>query len=153
MQAQDYLPFDINGNRFALELNAVLKVLPFLSYSALPGAPEPISGIANLKGQVVPVADLRVRFGWSKASPRSWTPAVWVTTQKSDYLLLVDAVWPVVRLANAQWVAIDTLPATGMFLSGVMSSSEGLLLVQNLDELLSAQEWEQLHERLVLQRG
>lgn len=144
----DLLPFDLAEQQLALPLADVKRVLPILHYAALPGAPEPIVGVANLRGQVVPVADLRIRFGWSAIATRLWSPVIWTGSRQRQFLLPVDRVRAASRHPDEHWLPITELPVSRMLLRGVVCADSGLLLIQDLDALLSVEEWEQLRDAL-----
>ena len=60
---EEVLLFDVGGQRHALRIAQVRELLPALSTTPLPGSPPWIEGVINLRGVMVPVLDMRQRFG------------------------------------------------------------------------------------------
>jgi purine-binding chemotaxis protein CheW len=59
----DTLLFELDGQRYGLPAERVREILRMVAISPLPGAPEAVEGIVNVRGEIVPVYDVRKRFG------------------------------------------------------------------------------------------
>jgi purine-binding chemotaxis protein CheW len=73
---RQYLTFKLADEVFAIEVSKVREVLDFTTITKIPRTPDFMSGVINLRGNVVPVVDLRLCFEMSKTRRRS-TPASW----------------------------------------------------------------------------
>lgn len=147
------LPFWLAGQHFAVALDNVVRVLPALLSTSLPGAPATVRGLVNVQGQVLPVIDLARRFDWPSAPTTLWQPFIWLQTSKRQLLLPVEKV-----AAVCSCVASDFSPAPdphvpSSLLQGVLRSAEGMLLIQDVEQLLCAAEESQLDAALAEQGG
>lgn len=136
--------FFLDGQRYALPLDRVDQVLPMVWVSALPEAPAIVMGVVNLHGYIVPVLDIRCRFG---LPPRAWgLTAQLIVVQLTRYrvALPVDEVVGVMaaRVTVVPWSS--WLPADIHPLTGIVSLADDLLFVCNLDAFLSGDEQQQL---------
>jgi len=61
-QGADYLTFFIAGEEYAVTLEKVREVIPYDTVTRVPGMPAPVRGVTNLRGNVVPVIDLAIKF-------------------------------------------------------------------------------------------
>lgn len=140
----ELLVFEVAGVRYALELPSVREVVRAVLISPLPEAPAVIEGIVDIRGELVPVYDLRMRFG---LPPRALHP---------DERLVIA--WTGSRLVSfrcerTEWVEHvprsriderDAVPGAGRHIAGVARLADGLVLIQNLAEFLEAAEAESL---------
>ena len=67
--AERYLAFDLGGQRFAVEVSRVEVVLESVPITRVPKVPSHLRGVINYRGSVIPVADLRIRFGEDRPTP------------------------------------------------------------------------------------
>lgn len=137
MDRYPVLPFWLAGQHLAVALAQVVRVLPALQSTPLPGAPETVCGLVNLRGQVLPVVDLARRFGWTAPPLGLWQPFIWLTSSTRELLLPVERVEAASSCAAADFTpALDPRVPTSL-LRGVVRSGEGLLLIQDVEQLLS----------------
>lgn len=136
--------FVLEEQRYALHLSAVERVLPMVSVSPLPKAPEVALGAINVHGRVVPVLDPRRRF---ELPARDYGPTAHLLLARArqrDVALPVDEVLGVIEVAADLVASSGTvLPDLG-YVGGVVALEDGLLLIHDLDTFLS------LDEELVL---
>jgi len=66
MEAMQYLTFKLGDEVFALDITKVREVLDFTTVTKVPRTPDFMRGVINLRGSVVPVVDLRLKFGMTK---------------------------------------------------------------------------------------
>lgn len=145
----DLLTFDLGGQRCALVLADVVEVVRMVAMAHLPDAPPLVEGIINLRGEVVPVLDLRARFG---LPPKA--------IELSDHLLIARAGLRLVaiRVDHARSLVgiepgdIDRPPSVGNALAGVAKLPDGLALIHDLATFLSAGEGQSLDAALVAAR-
>ncbi|WP_024303755.1 chemotaxis protein CheW [Pseudogulbenkiania sp. MAI-1] len=143
------LPFMLQGERFALPLAQVRRVLPALKATPLPGAPPVVAGVVDLRGQLVTVIDLCARLGWPASPARLWAPWIWACTARRDLLLPVDTVLSVRSAVSEDWTPVASLAKVPGSVAGVLRSSDGLYLLHDLDTFLSAAEEQALERGLV----
>lgn len=141
----DLLTFDLGSQRCALVLADVVEVVRVVAMAHLPDAPPLVEGIIDLRGVVVPVLDLRARFG---LPPKA--------VDLSDHLLIARAGLRLVaiRVDHARSLVgidpgdIDHPPSAGNALAGVAKLPDGLALIHDLATFLSADEGQSLDDAL-----
>jgi purine-binding chemotaxis protein CheW len=136
--------FLVAGDRGAIDAGAVREIARMVHVAPLSGAPEPVEGVVVVRGEPVPVLDLRARLG---LPPR--------TRRESDYLIVAAAGGRTVALRVDDVEDVAELPdaavrgAAGMLsaaptVAGVARLDDGLLLVHDVDRFLSRSEAEVL---------
>ena len=125
----------------------VQEILRYSEIAAVPGAPEYVLGIINLRGNVVTVIDTRTRFGLMPADITDSSRIVIIESEKQVIGILVDSVSEVVYLKKSE---IEPAPHVGteessQFIQGVCNREDGLLILVDLNKLLSDDEWDELN--------
>jgi purine-binding chemotaxis protein CheW len=143
-RALHLLPFQLSGQHMAVALDQVVRVLPALQITPLPGAPASICGLANVRGRLLPVLNLAWRFGWTAPALDLWQPFIWLTSSKRELLLPVEHVESVIACAADDFTAAPDPRVPSCLLRGVVRSAEGLLLIQDVEQLLSDSDESQL---------
>ncbi len=140
--------FVIDEQRYALPLGAVLRVLPMVALAPLPQAPPITLGVFNLRGTVIPVLDIRGRFG---CDPRDYGVSAHLLvarTARRSVALPADEVLGVHEVAAGAVTPVRAvLPGIG-YIAGIVALEDGLLFIQDLDAFLFPDEEECLTEAL-----
>jgi len=141
-RSQSYVIFQLGGENYALEVLRVQEVLDMGALTHVPGSPNSLRGVLNLRGHVVPVWDLRIPFGLPVDSSISRAPCVlMVESFVGDQLrvtgLLVDRVSDVLEFPND---AIQPSPPMGLgkassYVRGLIRWEESFLLVLDVDRV------------------
>lgn len=97
-----YVLFKVDGTDYALPADVVLQMESFTGATAVPGAPSFVAGIIQLRGRVVPVVDLRARFGLAKAELTLETRVVVGEHADRTVALIADSAREVTRLTPSQ---------------------------------------------------
>jgi len=149
--------FQVGAEEFGLDIRSIAEVVRPLRITSLPRMPEFIEGVVNLRGAIIPIVDLRKRFGLEVA-PDSAKKARMLITRgavrgtggaASDLLgLVVDGVREVLHIPRQQ---IDPAPsaARGLqadFIGGVGKVGDRLVILVDVTKILSPQEREALAE-------
>jgi purine-binding chemotaxis protein CheW len=145
--AMEILVFEIDSSRYGLPLASVREIVRAVAPAHLPGAPEVVEGVINYRGTVVPVFDLRSRFGHA-AKPLEPNDHLIVATA-GDALVAVRAdraSWPV-AVEAADIEALVSLAASA-YVSAVCRLPDDLVLIHDLQTFLSASESLELQEAL-----
>lgn len=140
--------FDLEGQRYALPLSAVDKVLPMVAVSPLPQAPTIALGVINLHGQVLPVLDLRHRFGFPPRDYGIDSYLLVARTSRRTLAVPVDGVVGVVEVRADLIVSPDAVLPGIANLAGIVALPDGLLFIHDLETFLSLEEEERLTEVL-----
>jgi len=142
------LVFKLDDQPFALPLRQVLRVIRAVEVTPLPGAPESVSGIINLEGQVLPVFDPRVRFGFPSKDIDPDDQIILARTASREVVLVVDEVQDILDVTEEQTIpSRDILPGLEL-VEGVIRLEDGLILIHDLDRFLSRDEEFRLNRAL-----
>ncbi len=140
--------FGIGGQRYALDLPVVERILRMVRMSPLPKAPAIVLGVINFHGQIIPAIDMVRRFGHL---PNQYGPSSFLMVAKTSRRRLA---FPVGEVHGMQAVSSGsiTLPETGVLgtglVAGVLALPDGVLFIHDLDTLLSLNEEQRLTEAL-----
>lgn len=150
--AGQYLMFTLGDETFACRINSIREIIECPAMTSIPLAPAFLRGVINLRGAVVPVIDLSVRFerGITQIAERTCIVIVEVTTDEQTQLLgvIVDGVTEVLEVEAAD---IEARPNLGNgirsdFVAGMIKRPTGFVLMLDMGQVLSNQELEHLVE-------
>lgn len=138
-----YVTFSLADETYAIDVLQVQEVLKMTEIAPVPGVPDYILGIINLRGDVVTVIDGRRRMLLPYREPDDASRIVVIDAGQQNVGILVDSVAEVVQISAD---AVDPAPAVGndqtsRFILGVTSRDEGLTILIDLNKLLSDEEW------------
>lgn len=141
-----WVTFRLAGETYGINVMQVQEVLRFTDIAPVPGAAHHVLGIINLRGKVVTVIDTRIRFGLPKGETNDNTRIVIIEASSHVIGILVDSVAEVVYLRQSE---IDSTPNIGnddssRFIQGVCHKDGELLILVDLDKMLSEEEWADL---------
>jgi len=145
-QTTQYLTFKLGDEVFALDISKVREVLDFTSVTKVPRTPEFMRGVINLRGSVVPVVDLRLKFGMSRTENGVNTCVIIteVTVDGDTTVLgaLADSVQEVLDLDSEH---IAPAPKIGTklrteFIHGMGKRDDWLIIILDIDKVFSADE-------------
>lgn len=141
-----WVTFRLDNETYGVNVMQVQEVLRVSEIAPVPGSPDYVLGIINLRGNVVTVIDTRKRFGLMPRDMDDATRIVIIEINKQVIGILVDSVAEVVELRMSE---IETAPNVGndessKFIQGVASREGELLILVDLNKLLSADEWKEM---------
>ena len=139
-----WVTFKLERETYGVNVMQVQEVLRYSDIAPVPGAPSYVLGIINLRGSVVTVIDTRSRFGLEPADITDNTRVVIIESDKQVIGILVDSVAEVVYMKASE---IELAPNVGTdesakFIKGVCNRESELLILVDLDKLLSDEEWD-----------
>jgi purine-binding chemotaxis protein CheW len=149
-QASQYLTFRLGEEVFALEIAQVREVLDYTQITRVPRMPEFMRGVINLRGSVVPVVDLRLKFGMSATERTVNTCVIIVEVTLADERMLLgalaDSVQEVVDLEARQ---IEPAPRIGSsvraeFIRGMGKRDERFVIILDIDRVFAGGELAQV---------
>ncbi|HED39101.1 MAG TPA: chemotaxis protein CheW [Chromatiales bacterium] len=143
-----WVTFKLEGEAYGINVMQVQEVLRVSEITPVPGAPAYILGIINLRGNVVTVLDTRMRFGLPVYETDDASRVVIVESKGNVLGILVDSVAEVVYLRSSE---IETAPNVGndessKYIQGVYSNEGNLLILVDVNKLLSNDEWQEVAE-------
>jgi purine-binding chemotaxis protein CheW len=145
-ETRQYLTFQLSGDTFALDVAHVREILEFKTVTNVPGMPEYMKGVINLRGSVVPVLDLGRKFGLGQTGETIDTCIVVVEVaiegESSVIGALVDSVSEVLEFEPVQ---IEPPPTIGRhadadFIKGMGKKGNGFVIILDVDGLFREDE-------------
>jgi purine-binding chemotaxis protein CheW len=141
-----WVTFRLDGETYGINVMQVQEVLRVTEIAPVPGAPEYVLGIINLRGNVVTVIDTRERLGLSSKEVDDSTRIVIIEADKQVVGILVDSVAEVVDLRMSE---VESAPNVGndessKYIQGVATRNGELLILVDLNKLLTDEEWAEL---------
>jgi purine-binding chemotaxis protein CheW len=153
-RAGKYLTFDLAGEEFGVRVLKVREIMGMQEITAVPQTPPHLKGVINLRGKIIPVIDLRLKFGLPAAEYNQRTCII-VTQVRGDAAQLVmgvvvDGVSEVLTLGAAE---IEDTPDFGegfaaRYLLGMAKVKGKVKILLDIDRVLSSQELQNLSEIL-----
>jgi len=137
-----WVTYQLEDETYGINVMQVQEVLRITEIAPVPGAPNYVIGIINLRGSVVTVIDTRSRFGLTSKESDDQTRIIIVEVNGNVIGMLVDSVAEVVYLHQSE---IDTAPNvnnddSSRFIQGVCSRDEHLLILVDVDKFLTEEE-------------
>ncbi len=141
-----WVTFQLEDETYGINVMQVREVLRYTEIAPVPGAPDYVLGIINLRGNVVTVIDTRARFGLMEGEITDNTRIIVIESEHQVIGILVDSVAEVVYLRSSE---IDTTPSVGTdesakFIQGVSNRDGQLLILVDLNKLLTDEEWDEM---------
>ncbi len=146
LQTTQYLTFNLSDEVFAVDVGRVREILEITSITKVPQTPEFMRGVINLRGSVVPVIDMRLKFGMSETERTVNTCIVVVEVEMDGENIvlgaLADSVQEVIEMEPAQ---IEAAPHIGThlntdFIKGMGKHNERFVMILDIDKIFSGEE-------------
>jgi purine-binding chemotaxis protein CheW len=135
--ALQFISFTVGLQTFAVDIVAVREIRRWSDTTPLPHVPEFVRGVINLRGVIVPIYDLKARFGRGQTEPTRTHVVIIVAVAGRMVGLLVDAVLDILSIQPEQLLAvpeIENTPET-VFLRGIVTVEDRMIAVLGLDLL------------------
>lgn len=154
---RQYLTFRLGDELFSLDVAQVREVLDLLPITKMPGTPEFMRGVINVRGGVVPVMDLRLKFGLPEAENTQNTRIVVMDLDIGGESILLgalaDSVHEVKDLSPGQ---IEKPPTIGSrwrsdFIKGIGKSDDQFIIILDIDRVFSTDELTELERTEVIE--
>ena len=148
------LTFSLAEEEYGVDILAVREIRGWSRVTRIPQTPSYVLGVLNLRGSVVPVMDLRLRFGLEREAYDDTTVTIIVAVADRLFGIVVDAVSDVVDIDPA---AIKPVPDMGLvvdtrYLKGLATHSERMLMLLDVQKLMRPEDVESLEAALPLER-
>ncbi len=141
-----YLTFSLAGEEYGIGILKVKEIIGMMNITPVPQTPEFVKGVINLRGKVIPVVDLRLRFALEAAAYTERTCIIVVEVAGSNGSVMmgivVDAVSEVLNIRGAD---IENTPAFGVrlntdFILGMAKAAGGIKILLDIDKVLSSED-------------
>jgi purine-binding chemotaxis protein CheW len=146
--AGKFLTFFLAEEEYGVEILKVSEIIGLLPVTRIPGAPASARGVVNLRGKVIPIIDLRLRFGMETVESTDETCIIVVQFAQMKIGLVVDRVSEVIDIRGED---VDPAPNFGSsvsneFLLGIAKSSGSVKLLLDIERVLTRSEINVLSE-------
>jgi purine-binding chemotaxis protein CheW len=140
--------FRIGNETFGVLIASVREIVRVPEITAVPSAPETVEGVINLRGKIIPVMDLRKRFGHVDIQPDKKNRILVVELQNKLVGLIVNAASEVLKISPSDIEAPGTVFAEGesSYVTGVGKLKGRLIILLDVSKLLHQQEFKRLEE-------
>lgn len=133
-----FLTFFLAGEEYGLEILKVQEIIGMMEITPVPRTPEHIRGVINLRGKVIPIVDLRLKFGMEGAERTSETCIIVVEANRRQTGIVVDQVSEVLDILSEE---IEDAPAFGAdvrtdYILGIGKSEGHVKLLLDIDRVL-----------------
>lgn len=138
--ARPLVVFSVDTQRYALDLARVQRSVRAVAITPLPAAPAIVLGIVDFAGVVIPVINLRKRFDHPPRDVRLSDQLIVAMTGKRTVALLVDETQGVIEASPQSYAPADDMLPRLELVAGALKLEDGLILIHDLDRLLSLDE-------------
>jgi purine-binding chemotaxis protein CheW len=147
-----YLTFSLAGEEYGIGILKIREIIGMLPVTAVPETPHFVKGVINLRGKVIPVIDLRLRFGMAEIDYTERTCIIVVEIRSSGTVvptgIVVDGVSEVLNIKAGD---IEDTPTFGTklnteYILGMAKVGKGVKLLLDIDRVLGAEDIEQLKQ-------
>ncbi|GGG48606.1 chemotaxis protein CheW [Pseudohongiella nitratireducens] len=141
-----WVTFQLEDETYGVDVMVVREVLKYQDIAPVPGAPDYVMGIINIRGTVISVINTRLRFGLPEKEPEENTRIVILEIGQHIVGIVVDSVAEVVYMKRSE---IESAPQvnkddSARFIQGVCHRDDKLIILVELDKLLSEEELREL---------
>ncbi len=146
MSSQQYVTFSLGDELFGVEVTRAREILSVSPVTKVPQTPEYLLGVINLRGQVVPVIDMRLKLGLPVSEETEDTCIIVVEVQVDGEAIIVGALADAVReVLEIRSDHIEPAPRLGTrlktaFINGMGKVDEQFLILLNIDRVFSSDE-------------
>ncbi|MCE9544006.1 MAG: chemotaxis protein CheW [Planctomycetia bacterium] len=147
-QTDKFLMFTLGNEHYGVEILQVLEIVGMLEITPVPRTPHYVLGVANLRGKIIPVVDLKRKFDMPSGEVTAQTCIVVVRTGRFEAGLLVDRVLEVAAIPADM---IEDTPCFGNdveadFIQGLAKSDQAVTILLNLDRVLVDQDFARVQD-------
>jgi purine-binding chemotaxis protein CheW len=145
-----YLTFILGKEAYGLEIKKVREIIGIMDITRVPKTPKYLKGVINLRGKVVPIVDLRLKFRMKQVDYSKETCIVVVETNGAIIGTIVDSVSEVIDINKEE---IESSPAFGdeidvRYILGMAKVNDEVKILINIDKVLSMDEMDEMSKHL-----
>ncbi len=149
-----YLTFSLAEEEYGIGITKVKEIIGLMEITSMPRVPDYVKGVINLRGKVIPIIDLRLKFGLAEVEPTDRTCIIVVevfsSAGKKQMGLVVDSVSEVMNIKGDE---IEESPSFGTdldtgYILGMAKIEAGVKILLDIDRVLSPREIESLESSL-----
>ena len=138
----EVLVFVLGREEYGVDILKVQEIRGYEKVTPIPAAPEYLKGVVNLRGIIVPIVDMRIKFNVGAATYDAFTVVIVLNINNHTIGMVVDSVSDVVTLTPDQIKPAPDLGASvsGEYLRGLGTVGDRMLILLDIDKLLGSEE-------------
>ncbi|HEY0563448.1 MAG TPA: chemotaxis protein CheW [Methylophilus sp.] len=142
--AGEYLTFVLGAEEYGLEILKVQEIRGYDAVTPIANTPEFIKGVVNLRGKIVPIVDLRIKFNLGKVNYDEFTVVIILNLSGRIVGIVVDGVSDVMALKEDQLREVPSLVTSidTKYIVGLATVEQQMLILVDIERLMSSQEME-----------
>lgn len=137
---EKFAVFKIGGEDFGVGINRIVEILKTQKIHSLPDLPDFLSGVVTVRGEVIPLLNLKKRFGFESSAEREHILIIKCDSEKIG--LLVDEIKEIISLATEE-ITVPPSIFKGLkrrYLTGLGKKGDRIIILLNIDDLLTSEE-------------
>jgi len=140
--AGEFLTFVLGSEAYGLEILKVQEIRGYDAVTQIANTPAFIKGVINLRGKIVPIVDLRVKFNMGKVEYNEFTVVIILNLGGRVVGIVVDGVSDVMQLDESQIRAVPDIVASidTQYITGLASVGEKMFILVDIEKLMNSQE-------------
>ncbi len=146
---QQFLTFNVSGNEYAVDIMKVMEIKGWTETTRIPNSPSYMRGVINLRGLVIPIFDLRSRFGQGETNATEKNVVIVISVGKRTIGILVDAVSDILTVKQSEIKLNPTSNEAGIddaYVTGLISNAEHMVIVLDTDYLFDGKTLQKAEE-------
>ncbi len=142
--AQEYLTFVLGNEAYGLEILKVQEIRGYDTVTKIANTPDFIKGVVNLRGRIVPIVDLRIKFNLGKVEYDEFTVVIILNLSGRVVGMVVDGVSDVMNLQESQIRAVPDIVSSidTKYITGLATVDEKMFILVDIEQLMSSKEME-----------
>ncbi len=142
--AGEYLTFVLGTEQYGLEILKVQEIRGYDAVTQIANTPDFIKGVVNLRGKIVPIVDLRIKFNLGKVEYDEFTVVIILNLSGRIVGIVVDGVSDVMALKEDQLREVPSLVTSidTKYIVGLATVEQHMLILVDIEKLMSSQEME-----------
>ena len=138
--AREYLTFRLDQEEYGIDILKVQEIRGYEPPTRIAHAPEFIKGVVNLRGTIVPIVDMRLKFNYSKADYNSFTEVIILNLRNRVVGIVVDSVSDVMELSPDNMRSAPDIESAidSSCILGLGSVGERMLILLDIEKLMSS---------------
>ena len=148
---EKYLAFILDNESYGIEILRVREIIGLMDVTTVPQTPEYMKGVINLRGKVIPVIDLRLKFSMQEKEHTDETCVIVVEVNNTSIGIIVDSVSEVLEITRGE---IEESPHFGQdidtsYIMGLGKVKEKIVILLDIEEILSSEELDIVNQHTV----
>ena len=136
--SEKYLTFQLDNETYGIELENVVEIIGMQPITKLPGLPDYVRGIINLRGKIIPVMDVRLRFNKNLVDYNERTCVIVININDLSTGLIVDNVSEVISIPKTEIIAPQgVVKENNRFIKGLGKVGDDVKLLLDCEKLLN----------------